>query len=271
MLFPYLLTLILVASSATNALPVPRLNTLGLDMNSDDSPQGWESQSSTVIVSDRHLQRIDGEQREMKMKRDQQDHTGTQVVRSIPTPTSSSPSPTASMSTSVSRTPKEAGIKARLLKLLASSVDWIVPSIMMTFSAAAIRHLHNTQNDTGLMAGAGAAEGVFALVRTDATTTTPLLIALFLVYISAHIVYCRIVCHKLAQGEGFVAITVIAATLLLATLVQLPGLVELWTESSGLPSLWTILPLHMVSVYFCSFAVRLGTPFLKTPSRDCGG
>ncbi|KAF3045896.1 hypothetical protein E8E12_005411 [Didymella heteroderae] len=127
-----------------------------------------------------------------------------------------------------------------------------IPLVIATFSATAISRLYRDGNDTGLMAGAGAAGGVFTLVQTDSTTTMPLLISLVLVYLSFHVVYCKVVCRQIAHGEGFVAVTIIIALSLLVVLARSPILIE----RSGMSSLWTFFPLQMLSMHFCSLALR---------------
>lgn len=160
--------------------------------------------------------------------------------------------------------PTHTEVKAKLAKLLASLDDWIVPLIAMPISAVTIWHLYHTDNDLGLMAGAGAAMGVFAAIRTDKSTTKPILIAIASVYLGCHSGYCKIICRKLAYGEGFVASTIIIVGALLATSLQFPSLTQLWIDSTGLPGLWMILPLHMLTVYFSSLASRVTKAYLTT-------
>jgi hypothetical protein len=101
------------------------------------------------------------------------------------------------------------------------------------------------------------------LIQADATASQPLVIAAAAVYLGFHIAYCKAVTKSLSHADGFVAVTIIAATAMLAIFAHLPSITNLWKESSGVPMLWAIFPLHLVSVFFCSLAVRVTRRYLE--------
>lgn len=116
--------------------------------------------------------------------------------------------------------------------------------------------LYQHKNDTGLIASAGASGGIFALIRTDRTTSQLLLISVGLSYIAFHMAYCSIVARSLAQGDGFMAVTIVVALTILAIVCQSPSLTHLWLENNEVSSLWAIFPLHMGTVFFSAVIVR---------------
>ncbi|KAF2626611.1 hypothetical protein BU25DRAFT_91685 [Macroventuria anomochaeta] len=196
----------------------------------------------------------------------------TPVVRTSPSHTTKIPLPQTSNKPTPSMTalpgkPQEYQFKKEATKKLAqlatSLIDLIVPAVILSTSSGIIWYLHRHNDHSGLIAGAAASAGVVMLIQADDTASQPLLIAAAATYIGFHTAYCKVVAKSLEHADGFIAVTIVVATAMLTVFAHLPSITNLWKESSGVPMLWAIFPLHIISVFFSSFTVRVTRRYLE--------
>lgn len=145
----------------------------------------------------------------------------------------------------------------KLGQLGTSMIDLIVPGIIVSTTSGVIWYLHKHSDDSGLVAGTAASGGVLMLIQADPTASQPLLVAAAVTYLGFHIAYCKVVAKQLQHADGFIAVTILAATAMLGVIAHIPSIADMWKESSGVLLLWTIFPLHIASVFLSALAVRV--------------
>lgn len=134
----------------------------------------------------------------------------------------------------------------------------------MLLLAVVLRRLYRSRNDSTICLSTGAVGYVFIMIRADTGTSQPLLIATGLTYLAFHATYCKCVATNLSRGDGFLAITVVIATVLLAISAQFLSLTHLLVESSGFVGIWPFFPLHLITVFFASLMIRRTHDYIQS-------
>ena len=123
----------------------------------------------------------------------------------------------------------------KLEKLATSLIDCIVPVIVLTTLSGAIWYLHRHNDGIGLVTGAAASARVLVLIKADVTASQPLIITAAAVYLGFHIAYCKTVTKGLSHADGFVAVTIITATVMLTIFAHLPSTPTCRKRAAGRP------------------------------------